>query len=178
MIVYAGWCSRTRYRTFQYTTVFHKISQWRYGTGQEWTHTYALLKTCFIQWSQQGTVWTLLRYLYKHTLSKACTIKATSAPEPGRAQRASCQIRKIAGAHAPSMPTTFSLPPRVRDPDMHHGTCVTHVPWCMPGSPTRGFHWSRCRGKTFPAFPAHAHPQFYVSGKRPMQFSTDPNRSH
>ena len=20
------------------------------------------------------------------------------------------------------------------DPDMHHGTCVTHVPWCMPGS--------------------------------------------
>ena len=19
------------------------------------------------------------------------------------------------------------------DPDMHHGTCVTHVPWCMPG---------------------------------------------
>ena len=23
-------------------------------------------------------------------------------------------------------------------------------------------------GKTFPAFPAHAHPQFYVSGERPM----------
>ena len=23
-------------------------------------------------------------------------------------------------------------------------------------------------GKTFPAFPAHVHPQFYVSGKRPM----------
>ena len=23
-------------------------------------------------------------------------------------------------------------------------------------------------GKTFPEFPAHAHPQFYVSGKRPM----------
>ena len=20
------------------------------------------------------------------------------------------------------------------DPDMHHGTCVTHVTWCMPGS--------------------------------------------
>ena len=27
---------------------------------------------------------------------------------------------------------------------------------------------NRCAGKTFPAFPAHAHPQFYVSGKRPM----------
>ena len=30
------------------------------------------------------------------------------------------------------MPGTFSPPPRVTDPDMHHGTCVTHVPWCMP----------------------------------------------
>ena len=28
--------------------------------------------------------------------------------------------------------------PLVSDPGMHHGTCVTHVPWCMPGSPTRG----------------------------------------
>ena len=28
--------------------------------------------------------------------------------------------------------------PLVSDPDMHHGTCVTHVPWCMSGSLTRG----------------------------------------
>ena len=27
--------------------------------------------------------------------------------------------------------------PLVSDPDMHHGTCVTHVPWCMSGSLTR-----------------------------------------
>ena len=27
--------------------------------------------------------------------------------------------------------------PLVGDPDMHHGTCVTHVPWCMSGSLTR-----------------------------------------
>ena len=26
----------------------------------------------------------------------------------------------------------------VSDPSVHHGTCVTHVPWCMSGSPTRG----------------------------------------
>ena len=69
---------------------------------------------------------------------------------------ASCQIRQIADAHAPRMPGTFSPPPRVSDPDMHHGTCVTHVPWCMPGSLTNGFLWSRRRGKTFPAFPVHA----------------------
>ena len=28
--------------------------------------------------------------------------------------------------------------PRVSDPGMHHGTCVTHVPRCMSGSLTRG----------------------------------------
>ena len=27
--------------------------------------------------------------------------------------------------------------PPVSDPGMHHGTCVTHVPWCMSGSLTR-----------------------------------------
>ena len=73
-------------------------------------------------------------------------------------QWASCQIRKIAGAHAPGMPGTFSPYPQVSDPDMHHGTCVTHVPWCMPGSLISGFLWNRRRGKTFPAFPAHAQP--------------------
>ena len=26
----------------------------------------------------------------------------------------------------------------VSDPDMHHGTCVTHVPWCMSGSRNTG----------------------------------------
>ena len=71
---------------------------------------------------------------------------------------ASCQIRKIAGAHARGMPGTFSPSPQVSDPDMHHGTCVTHVPWYMPGSLTSGFLWNRRWGKTFPAFPAHAQP--------------------
>ena len=42
--------------------------------------------------------------------------------------------------------------PLVNDLDMHHGTCVTHMPWCMSGSLTRG------GGETFPAFLAHAQP--------------------
>ena len=46
---------------------------------------------------------------------------------------------KLRIAHAPGMPGTFSLSPRVSDPDMHHGTCVTYVPWYMPGSLTSGF---------------------------------------
>ena len=44
----------------------------------------------------------------------------------------------------------------VSDPGMHHDTCVTHVPWCKSGSLTRG------RGKTFPAFPAHAQPAIFT----------------
>ena len=71
---------------------------------------------------------------------------------------ASSQMRNIAGTHAPGMAGTFSPPPQVSDPDMHHGTCVTHVPWCLPGSLTSSYRWSRRRGKTFPAFPAHAQP--------------------
>ena len=77
------------------------------------------------------------------------------------AQWASCQIRKIAGAHGPVMPGTFPPSSQVSDPDMHHGTCVTHVPWCMPGSLTSGFLWNWRRGETFPAFPAHAQPAIF-----------------
>ena len=43
---------------------------------------------------------------------------------------------KLQVAHAPGMPGTFSSPPRI---------CVTHVQWCMPGSLTSGFLWSRGR---------------------------------
>ena len=66
---------------------------------------------------------------------------------------ASWQIGKISDAHAPGMPGTFSPPPRVSDPDMHHGTCVALVPWCMPGSLSSGFFWSRRWGKNVPGIP-------------------------
>ena len=35
---------------------------------------------------------------------------------------------KLRVAHAAGMLGTFSRPLQVGDPDMHHGTCVTHVP--------------------------------------------------
>ena len=54
--------------------------------------------------------------------------------------------------------------PLVSDPGMHHGTCVTRVPWCMLGSFTRGG-----RGKCSQHSQRMRNPQFYVSGKRPMQ---------
>ena len=46
--------------------------------------------------------------------------------------------------------------PLVSDPDMNHGTCVTHVPWFMSGSLTRGGE------ETFPAFPTHAQPSIFT----------------
>ena len=75
---------------------------------------------------------------------------------------------KLRDAHAPGMLGTFSPPPRVSDPDMHHGTCVTHVLWCMPGSLTSGFLWSRCEGKRSRHSRRMRNPQFCVSGKRPI----------
>ena len=75
---------------------------------------------------------------------------------------------KLRVAHAPGMPGTFFPPPRVSDPDMHHGTCMTHVPWCMPGSLIDGFFWSRWRGKRSLHSQRMRNPQFYVFGKGPM----------
>ena len=53
---------------------------------------------------------------------------------------ASYQIRKIAGCACAGNAGNvfprrrFQRKPLVGDPGMHHGTCVTHVPWCMSGS--------------------------------------------
>ena len=63
---------------------------------------------------------------------------------------------KLRVAHVRGMPGTFSPPSRVSDPDMHHGTCVTHQIKSklrvahvrgMPGALTSGFLWSRWREK-------------------------------
>ena len=71
---------------------------------------------------------------------------------------ASYQIRKIAGCACTGnagerfLCHRLQRKPIVSDPSMHHGTCVTHVPWCMSGSLTRG------GGKTFPAFSTDMRP--------------------
>ena len=51
--------------------------------------------------------------------------------------------------------------PLVSDPSMHHGTCVTHVLWCMPWSLTR-----RWRGKRAWHSRCMRNPQCCVSGRR------------
>ena len=75
---------------------------------------------------------------------------------------------KFRVAHALGMPGTvphyrLQWKPPVSDAGMHHGTCVTHVPWYMTGSP------NRAGGENVPGIPgACNNTQFYVSGKRPM----------
>ena len=59
---------------------------------------------------------------------------------------------KLQVVHAPGMPGTFSPPPQVSAPDMHQGMCMTHVPWCMPGSLTSGFPLKSVAGKMFLAY--------------------------
>ena len=73
----------------------------------------------------------------------------------------SCQIRKIAGCACTGNAGNIfprrrlQRKPLVSDPGMHHGTCVTHVPWCMSGSHTRGggenvfWHSRRMRTRNF-----------------------------
>ena len=85
------------------------------------------------------------------------------------------QTRKIAGCACAGLAGNVSPPTRVSDPDMHHGTCVTHVPWCLPESLTSGFLWSRWRGKRCRHSRCKRNPQFYVSGKRPMHCSVKKN---
>ena len=75
---------------------------------------------------------------------------------------------KLWVVHALGMPRTFFSPPRVSDPDVHHDICVTYVPWCMPGSLTSGFLWSRWRGKCSRHSRRMRCLHFYASGKRPM----------
>ena len=69
-------------------------------------------------------------------------------------------------AHAPGMPPYPPPPPPPPPPRFQRKLLVS--------DPSRTCR-DACRdrlpavtGKTFPAFPAHTHPQFYVSGKRPM----------
>ena len=75
---------------------------------------------------------------------------------------------KIRVAHAPGMPGTFSPAANFkRNYYIAIPACITARAWrtCRDACRDR---LPAVTGKTFPAFPAHAHPQFCVSGKRPM----------
>ena len=109
---------------------------------------------CYITWFFKVlTLWP------QHNIAeKPCTYSMGILPDTqncGLRMRRECRER-------------FSPPPFVSDPDMRHGTCVEHAPWCMPGSLTSGFFWNRRRGKRSRHSRRMHNPQFCVSGKRPM----------
>ena len=77
---------------------------------------------------------------------------------------------KLRVAHSPGMFPHHQLhiKPLINDPSMHHGTCVTHVPWCMSGLLIRG------GGESVPGIPLRMHnANFYVSGKRPISHGVE-----
>ena len=61
--------------------------------------------------------------------------------------------------------------PLVSDRGIHHGTRVTHMPWCMSGSLTH------VAGKKFPAFPAHAQPTILRIWQEAHAFASQNPRS-
>ena len=85
---------------------------------------------------------------------------------------------KLWVAHAPGVPGTFSPPPQFSDPDMHQGTCVMHVPLCLPGSATGGFLCSWWRGKLSRHSQRMRNQQYCVYGKRPISTVTWTHHFH
>ena len=82
---------------------------------------------------------------------------------------------KLQVAHAPGMPGTFSPAADFKgNRKLAIPTCITARAWrtCRDACRDRA---PAVTGKTFPAFPAHAHLQFCVSGKRPMPVADVPN---
>ena len=73
---------------------------------------------------------------------------------------------KLRVAHAPGMPGTF-----LHHPDMHHGTCVKQLPWCMLGSLTSGFLWSWWREKLSQHSRRMRNPQFKYQVRGPWRMS-------
>ena len=79
---------------------------------------------------------------------------------------------KLQVAHAPGMPGTFSPAADFK------GNRLLAIPACTTARAWRTCRdacrdrWPAVTGKTFPAFPAHAHPHFCVSGKRPIPICT------
>ena len=59
--------------------------------------------------------------------------------------------------------------PRHRGLGIRHASRRASLPWCMPGLLISGFLWRWLRGKGSRHSRRLHNPQFYVSGKRPME---------
>ena len=91
---------------------------------------------------------------------------------------------KLWVAHTPGMPGTLCFPrhrlkrqPLVSDRGMHHGTCITHVPWCMSRSLTHGGGENvpgipgACTTRNFTYLARGPFPRVSLSSSQPLRVS-------
>ena len=82
----------------------------------------------------------ILAHPIRQTGHRQCVTSPGVYHSRSPARWASYQIRNIAGCACAGNAGNvfprrrFQRKPLVSDPGIHHGTCVTHVPWCMSGS--------------------------------------------
>ena len=104
-------------------------------------HSALYIYTCLVTVSP-----TTVSYVQIHTLQNHIK-PSILAPVSSRCNGSVTRYVKLRVTRAPGIPGMFSTPPRVSDPAMQHGTCVTHAPWWMLWSLNSGFLWSQWRGK-------------------------------
>ena len=90
-----------------------------------------------------GIVWFRL-YILKINMQTLNIHNETSLPPIGL-------LPNTQNCGLPTQRIFFFPPPRVNDPGMHHGTCVTHVLWCIPGSLAGAFLWIQWKWKVLGA---------------------------
>ena len=113
------------------------------GPGPCITNVIATCRKNFGQW-ERSFLWKLRCHWLKFLRRVAKTLVIQGPVMQQACPWASYQICKIAGCACAGNAGNvfprrwFQRKPLVSDPGMHHGTCVTHVPWCMSGSLTCG----------------------------------------
>ena len=102
--------------------------------GKFWSLTF--FQYAVMTWTNFPHDWLCWRGIHRPPEDRLCSVHGPLARDV-----------KFRVAHELIMLGTFSPSPRISDPDMHHGTWVSHVPWCMPGSLTSSLLRIRWRGK-------------------------------
>ena len=133
-------------------TIWATVVVWpllTFGVIQDWQHLLSTARSTIIITASMkvGCVYfrnwggNIVKAVAYHCskASNNVTQKTYNAPLP-IGPWASCQIRKIAGCACAGNSGTFLLPPRVSDPDMHHGTCVTPSSWLTRDSAYNDHH--------------------------------------
>ena len=148
-LIYFAWAKSMYFR--EYVCRFSRKS-----------HYFCILGVSHLNYIWLLEVWTWISNYTPHKTWDLITYPCTSLiTNLHQQQWASYQIRNIAGcACAGNAGNVFPChwlqrKPLVSGPGMHHGTCVTHVPWCMSGSLASG------GGENVPGIPGACAPAIF-----------------